>query len=245
MAITYQSISTLASKTTTTLGSLTLNEPPGTTDGDLLVACIAYRGDVLPNTSEWIIAEGTSAIGNTATNQTAVGSGIIAYTIKDPFTSYSFGNPVVGEFPDVALGYVLRLTGQDFTNPLLGRTENTLASGSSGLVTADPYITDYQPRDNQDRTHILLCIGGQEVTWSGQKILPFFSPPGFPIDMTEVGESTSTAGADVSISVAYYDGSSLDGGAEATTSAINARHSLVYAVFGGPRPFPYSFATFF
>ena len=81
MAITYRTISTVATKTGTTNGSLTLNAPAGATTDDLLVACISFRGATTPSIpSTWNIINRTQVTGNTNTNAQSIGSGLMAWT---------------------------------------------------------------------------------------------------------------------------------------------------------------------
>ncbi len=245
MAITYQAISTQITKTTTTNGSLTLNAPAGLTTDDLLVACISFRGATTPSLpADWNLIQRTVPTGNTATNNTAIGSGLMAWIKRgatDP--SFVFGATTGQQFPNLAFGYCVRITGQDLTNPLAGSSVNTLATGASGNVTTGGYTRSFVTDTADDYIEIMLCIGGQEVTWSSQDYTTG------PTAMTEVGvDVTSTSGADGSIAVARSTTvGNTTGGFDATTSAIAARHSLIVASFGGPRPpaAGYSFSTFF
>ena len=244
MAIAYQAISTVATKTTTTDGSLTLNAPAGLTTDDLLVACISFRGATTPSLpADWNLIRRTTVTGNTATNATAIGSGLMAW-IKRGATnpSFVFGATTGQQFPNLAFGFVVRITGQDLTDPLAGSSVNTLATGASGNVTTGGYTRSFLTDTPDDYLEIMLCIGGQEVTWSSQDYTTG------PTAMTEIGETTNTAGADGSIAVARTNVlGDPTGGFDATTSAISARHSLIVASFGGPRPpaAGYSFSTLF
>lgn len=244
MAIAYQAISTVATKTTTTNGSLTLNAPAGLTTDDLLVACISFRGATTPSLpADWNLIQRTVPTGNTATNNTAIGSGLMAW-IKRGATnpSFVFGATTGQQFPNLAFGFVVRINGQDLTDPLAGSSVNTLATGASGVVTTGGYTRSFTTATANDYIEIMLCIGGQEVTWSTQQYITG------PTNLTEIGEQTSTSGADGSIAVARSTTvGDTTGGFRATTSAINARHSLMVASFGGPRPVAagFSFSTFF
>lgn len=244
MAIAYQTISTVATKTTTTNGSLTLNAPTGATTDDLLVACISFRGATTPSLpADWNLIRRTTVTGNTATNNTAIGSGLMAW-IKRGATnpSFVFGATTGQQFPNLAFGFVVRINGQDLTDPLAGSSVNTLATGGSGVVTTGGYTRSFTTATADDYIEIMLCIGGQEVTWSTQQYITG------PTNLTEIGETTNTAGADGSIAVARSTTvGNTTGGFRATTSAIAARHSLIVASFGGPRPVAagYSFSTFF
>ncbi len=244
MAIAYQTISTVATKTTTSNGSLTLNAPAGAATDDLLVACISFRGATIPSIpADWAIINRTSVTGNTATNATSIGSGLMAW-IKRGATnpSFVFGAVTGEQFPNLAFGFVVRISGQDLTDPIAGTSVNTLATGASGNVTTGGYTRSFTTDTADDYLELMLCIGGQEVTWSSQNYTTG------PTAMTEIGESTNTAGADGSIAVACTNVLGVTtGGFDATTSAISARHSLIVASFGGPRQLAvgYSFSTLF
>lgn len=233
MAITYQTISAVATKTTTTAGSLTLNAPAGATTDDLLVACISFRGATTPSIpATWNLINRTSVTGNTATNATAIGSGLMAWIKRGAAApDLIFGATVGQQFPDLAFGYVVRLSGQDLTAPLAGTSVNTLATGASGTVTTGGYTRSFTTTTANDYIEIMTCIGGQEVTWSTQQYTTG------TVAMTEVGvDATSTSGSDGSIAVARSTTvGNTTGGFSAVTSAISARHSLIVASFGGPQ----------
>jgi hypothetical protein len=244
MAITYRTISTVATKTTTSNGSLILNSPTGARTNDLLVACISFRGATTPSIpADWTIINRTQVTGNTNTNNASIGSGLMAY-IKRGATApdLTFGAVTGQQFPNLAFGFVVRIDGQDLTDPLAGSSVNTLASGASGNVTTGGYTRSFETDTPDDYIEIMLCIGGQEVTWSTHEYTTG------PTAMTEIEEQTSTSGADGSISIARSTtAGDTTGGFGATTSAISARHSLMVASFGGPRPalLPYSFSMLF
>lgn len=245
MAITYQTISTVATKTTTTDDSLILNAPTGAATDDLLVACISFRGATTPSLpADWNLIQRTTVTGNTNTNNQAIGSGLMAWIKRGANNpSFEFGATTGQQFPNLAFGYCVRLSGQDLTNPLAGSSVNTLATGASGTVTTGGYARTFATDTANDYIEIMTCIGGQEVTWSTQQYTTG------TVAMTEIGvDSTSTSGADGSIAVARSTTvGNTTGGFDATTSAISARHSLIVASFGGPRPpaAGYSFSTFF
>lgn len=232
MAIAYQAISTLVTKTTTVAGSLTLTEPAGATTDDLLVACISFRGATTPSIpTGWTIVNRTTVAGNTATNQNSIGSGLMAW-IKRGATAPNliFGSVTNEQFPDLAFGYILRLNGQELTiSPVVGTSVNTLATGASGTVTTGGYTRSFATTTANDYIEIMLCMGAQEVTWSTQQYTTGATA------MTELADNNSTSGADGSIAIARSTTvGTTTGGFSAVTSAINGRHSLIVASFGGP-----------
>jgi len=250
MAIAYQTISTVATKTTTTNGSLTLNAPTGAATDDLLVACISFRGATIPSIpADWAIINRTSVTGNTATNQTSIGSGLMAW-IKRGATnpSFVFGATTGEQFPNLAFGFVVRISGQDLTDPIAGTSVNTAATGiADSRLTTGSYTKTFLTDTPDDYVNIMMGMGGQECTFSQ------YSTGTVVINLdtfTEIGETTSTSGADGSIGVAFAsNATSIDtnDGLGIFPSAPSARHSLIVASFGGPRQLAvgYSFTTLF
>lgn len=244
MAITYQTISTVATKTTTTNGSLILNAPTGAATDDLLVACISFRGATTPSLpADWNLIQRTTVTGNTVTTNNAIGSGLMAWIKRGANNpSFEFGAVTNQQFPNLAFGYCVRLSGQDLTNPLAGSSANTLAVGASGTMTTGGYTRSFLTDTADDYIEIMTCCGGQETSWGTQRYTTN------SVSMTEIGvDVTSTAGADGSIAVARSTTVGITSGGFEASSGIIARHSLIVASFGGPRPpaAGYSFSTFF
>ena len=74
----------LGTMTDATSGNLTLNEPTGTAQGDLIVACIAYRSNAaftLPSGGEWSLVATQQSSGNTDATQ-GIASGLMAYCVR-------------------------------------------------------------------------------------------------------------------------------------------------------------------
>lgn len=242
MAIAYQAISTITPRPTTPTGTVTytLTEPAGSTTDDLLVACISFRGNATPSIpATWTLVGRTTVAGNTNTNNQSIGSGLMAY-IKRGATAPDliFGSPT--GFPDLVIGGIVRINGQDLTNPLAGFSVNTLATNGTAATTGGftrSFVTDTA----NDYLEVMMCIGAQEVTWTGQT---YTGGSAF----TERGVDTnSTNFSDGSLAVATGTGGVTTGGFGATASANTGRHSLLVASFGGPAaPVPArSFVTLF
>ena len=247
MAITYRSISS-ASKLTTTTGSFTLNAPAGPTTDDLLVACIMFRGGTTPSIpSTWNIINRTQVTGNTNTNNAAIGSGLMAWTKVSGTVDYVFGDVTGEQFVNIAFGYVVRIDGQDLTDPVAGTSVNTLASAAT-TVTTGGYTRTFTTETANDYLEIMLCMGGQEQRttagpWSTQQYTTG------PTSMTEIAEASNTAGNDGSIAVARSTtlGDTTGGFSALSDLATTCRSSLMVASFGGPRSpvTGYSFSSFF
>jgi len=242
MAITYQAISTVALKENNNDESLTLNAPAGVTTDDLLVACISFRGATTPSIpADWNLIERTETGNLSANNNNARASGLMAW-IKRGATnpSFVFGAVTGQQFPNLAFGYVVRIDGQDLTDPLAGSSVNTLASTIT-TVTTGGYTRSFLTATADDYIEIMLCMGAQEVTWNTQQYITG------PTAMTEIAQRTSTAGRDGSIAVARTNVlGDTTGGFSAVSSAAR-RNALIVASFGGPRSTAagYSFSTFF
>lgn len=242
MAITYQSISTVATKTSGFNGPLTLNAPAGLTTGDLLVACISFRGAGTPSLpTSWNLIQRTTVTGNTSVfDSVAVGSGLMAWIRRSIFNpSFEFGGTIGQGFPDLALGYVIRITGADPDDPVAGFSVNTLDTPGS-TVTTPGYTRSFNTQDANDYIEIMNCIGAQEVSWSFQQYAN-------ATQMSEIGEATDTFSlSNGSISVARsLSAGNTTVGFQASAS-YSSRHSLMVASFGGPRSTSvgHSFYTF-
>lgn len=240
MAILYQAISTITPRPTTPTGTVTytLTEPAGSTTDDLLVACISFRGAVTPSIpSTWTLVGRTTVTGNTSTNTASIGSGLMAYIRRGATApDLVFGTPT--GFPDLAIGGIVRISGQDLTNPLAGFSVNTLATAATA-VTTGAFTRSFVTSTASDYLEVMMCIGAQENTWTGQT---YTGGAAF----TERGVDTiSTNFSDGSLAVATGTGGVTTGGFGATASAAGGRHSLLVASFGGPRvpSGPFSFAT--
>lgn len=205
MAVAYRTISTLANNGGT--GTLTLTEPPGAVSGDLLIACIAYRGTIraigLP--SNWIQIEQVF-VSNTATNNNARPSLLMAYIERGGSApSFAFTG-----FNNVAIGYVVRFDGHDTLSPIDVSTsllsDSVIATHSTGAIT---------PTRDDGLWLVMACAGVEGTNgtaWSDHfaavidGAITSFNP------MTEIGDASTINGADVDIGVAYIEYGSLISG---------------------------------
>jgi hypothetical protein len=238
MAIAYQAIGTFRIRPNpggVDGTTLIIPEPAGTTTDDLLVACISFRGTTTPSIpTGWTIVNRTSVVGNTlGTNAGAVGNGLMAYIKRGSsaltVAERTFGAVSGQNFPNEAIGVMIRITGQDLTDPVAGTSQNTLVTAAT-VATTGAFTRSFTTDLANDYIEVMMCIGAQEVTWSTQQYITG------PTNFTERGlDTTSTLWSDGSLTIATGTGGSLATGFRATASAAR-RNSLIVASFGGPRP---------
>jgi hypothetical protein len=197
MAVAYRTISAAVAVAS---GTLTLTEPTGATTDDLLIACIGYRGTsatapTLP--TNWLQIE-KRFISNTATNANASSSLIMAY-IKRGATAPSFA---FTGFNNAAIGRVLRLDGQDLNSPIdvstsLLLTGSTATSGETAAIDMT----------RAGGMWIGCASAGSEGTngaaYSNHLLKGLFL--GGDLSMTEIGDNSTTLGADVDLGIAYLE----------------------------------------
>lgn len=232
MAITYQTIATATPKTSTVDSSFTLTAPAGLTTDDLLVACISYRGATTPSIPDgWNIINRTIITGNESTNNNnAIGAGLMAWIKRgatDP--SFVFGEVTGQQFPDLAFGAVVRITGQDLIDPVAGTSVNTLTTANT-TVTTGGYTRSFTTQTVDDYLELMLCIGARPVTWSTQRYITG------PTAMTEIYDQSSASAATGSIAVARSTTLGDTTGGFSAVASASRRNSLMVASFGGPRP---------
>lgn len=125
------------SDNSTGVTSIALNAPAGSSQGDLWVAVIAYRGNVsisAPSGGEWTIAEQQSS-GNTSTTANAsIGSGLLAYCIRGASNpNLTFTRAAGG---DVAYGKVYVFRPDTGSVEFVASSSATLGSNSTTVTTA-------------------------------------------------------------------------------------------------------------
>ena len=185
----------------TTGTTLTLAEPAGVLDGDLLVACIASRSTATtaPTGTGWT-AVGSQNTNNVLTTTSAAASGAMLYRVRSGAPSLSFTLPAG---ISVALGRIVAYRGVHPTTPLdvataqIAAINTTTVSLPGMTTTAD------------DDLIVAMMAGGQEATWLGFNNLT--TPPGASTDTDvltqpvaawiERADSVTTSGADTSLGV--------------------------------------------
>ncbi len=124
----------VSSAVVVTSGNITLTEPANVAQGDLLVACIAYRSNAaftLP--SGWSLVAPQQSSGNTSTTtSTSIGSGLMAYIVRGssaPALAFTRTNG------DVALGRIAAFRGVNQSSPYDTGSANTLAVNGTAVTT--------------------------------------------------------------------------------------------------------------
>lgn len=222
MAVAYRAVSAAVAVAS---GTLTLTEPTGTVQNDLLIACIGYRGTsatapTLP--AGWIQIQ-KQFVSNTATNAGAASSIIMAY-IKRGATAPSFA---FAGFNNAAIGRVIRLDGQDLINPI---------DISTSLIFATAITTGSTAAINMGRTEG-MWIGCASAGSEGVNAAAYSNHVlnAGATAMTEIGDDSTALGADVDLGIAYLQSSS----ASLETRSYQFTHSvssLMAAAFVHIRP---------
>lgn len=180
-------------------GTLTMNDSFGQS-GDLMIACIAYRGTVDPIglPTGWTQIQKVF-VSNVATNNNASPSLLMAY-IQRGSTSPSL---TFTGFNNVALGSIVYLTGYDTLSPIDVSTSllsnSLIATHNTGAIT---------PTRDGGLWLAMACAGIEGAVgaaWSNH----FAVADTVLNSMTEVRDASSTFGADVDYAVAYIDYASL------------------------------------
>jgi hypothetical protein len=213
MAVAYRSISVAVAVAS---GTLTLTEPTGATTDDLLIACIGYRGTsstapTLP--AGWLQIEKVF-VSNTATNNNARPSLLMAWIKRGASApSFAFTN-----FNNAAIGYVVRIDGHDSLSPTDGSTsllsDSVIATHSTGSITPT--------RD--DGLLLAMACAGVEGT-NGSAWSTHQATIGASVEtMTEIGDASTTLGADVDIAVAYITAAQMTTSNPLQESSYSATH---------------------
>lgn len=119
---------------TVTSGNLTLNEPAGAAQGDLLIAMINYRSNAaFTMPSGWALCAPTQNTGDTVTSG-GIASGMMCYIIRGASAPANVWTRTGG---DLGNGVIVAYSGVDTSSPLDGTgTSNTLAVAATACTTA-------------------------------------------------------------------------------------------------------------
>lgn len=217
MAVTFVAIS---GATIVASGDITLSEPAGVAEGDLLVACIAYRSTAaftLP--SGWSLVATQQSSGNTSTTtSSSVGSGLMAYIVRGgsaPSLTFTRSSG------DVAIGRIAAYRGVDRGNPYDTGSANTLSSNAT-LVTA-PGITTAA----DDELLVMACCYSDNTSSSLQRA----ATEPLQSSWHERADSNTSTGADTGLAVA--DANMLVAGStgEFRYTCSSSRHVCIVGAF--------------
>jgi hypothetical protein len=217
MALTFVAIS---DATVVASGDITLSEPAGVQEGDLLVACIAFRASVaftLP--AGWSLVATQQSVGNTSTTlSSSVASGLMAYMVRGASAPSLTLTRTGG---DVALGRLAAFRGVDRSNPYDTGSANT--SVTNALVTATASITTVV----DDELLVMACCAADNIAMALQRSVT--DPT--QLYWHERADSSTTTGADTALAVA--DATKLSSGAtgELRFTGSLTRNAIIVGAF--------------
>lgn len=182
--------------------TLTLTEPSGVRDGDLLVACISSRSSATtaPSATGWT-AVGSQSNNSTLTGSTsAVASGSMFYKVRSGTPALGFTIPAGNT---VSQGQIAAYRGVNYGSPLDASTAVTTAINTTSVSVTGVTTTQ------DDDLIVAMCAGGQEASWLGFNNLT--AGLGASTDTsttvktsaswTERSDTATTTGADTSLAV--------------------------------------------
>ena len=124
---------TIGATTTVASGNITLSEPTGSAQGNLLVASIAYKDTAaftLP--AGWSLVATQQSSGNTSATSDAIASGVMAYIVRGASAPSLTFTRTAG---DVAHGQILRYVPDSGTPTYDTGSANTIAANSATVTT--------------------------------------------------------------------------------------------------------------
>jgi hypothetical protein len=232
MAWTYVGVSTVASAAS---GNITLTEPSGVQEGDLLVCVISYRSNAAFSSpgAPWVSVTSQNS-GNTTANGTgSIGSGHMFYCIRGASAPGLVFTRTAG---DVALGRIVAYRGSNRNSSVLVTQTSTTLAAAATAVSVTGLTTQY-PRD-------LIVVGfcgarngsasAFRATNPGTSSGTASNETGNPAegDWQERCDSGTTTGADTTLAIA--DALRATAGATGNllcTASSSARHVVVAAAF--------------
>lgn len=217
-------ISTVAS------GNVTPGEPAGVRAGDLIVVCIAARGNVAFTNpaGAWVTVNTQQSSGNTSTTATtAIASGHMAYIIRGASApSYTFTRTL----GDLGHGKAFAFRGVNQASPLDNSVAVTLAANATAVTTGSGWTPSVE-----HCLYVMFGAAGDNALWSSWAA----SGGGGWTAWTEQEDTSTTTGADSNLGVAYaFNNSRTAITAFTVTQAANSRH-VIFAAGFKPEPRPY------
>jgi hypothetical protein len=236
------------------LDNISLTEPAGIAQGDLMVACISYRSNAaftLPAGGEWTLVATQQSSGDTdATN--GIASGLMAWCVRGASAP---GLTFTRTGGNVAQGVIIAYTGGHASAPFDTGTANTLGSASV-TVTTGTFSTA-----EAGELIVAMTSAGDTLTASAFDAATDPSTASGAIDTTtaptngtwlERFEVTTGTGADNGLSVA--DAVRATAGATGTIQATisgSARHVMIAGAFklaaagGGATPISPYYSSYY
>lgn len=220
----------LGTQTDASSGNLALDEPSGVAQGDLIIACIAYRSNAaftVPDANWTIVATQQSSGDTDATS--GIASGLMAYCIRG---SSPPGYTFTRTGGDIARGRTIAYRGQATTTPYDTGSATTLAAIGNPSVTG---ITTAQANE----LIVLMISHGDSATTTN---LDAATSPSVASGSTDTStEPTSdtwierqdagtTTGADVGLFIA--DAIKPNSGSTGTITATASKTSRSVIILG-------------
>jgi hypothetical protein len=197
---------------------LTLTEPAGVANGDLLVACISYRSNAaFTAPSGWTNANAQNTGNTTANAAGSIGSARMDYQVRSGAPSLTWTRTG----GDVARGTIIALRATGGTPVFDQASGTTLAANSTTASTTG--ITTVEDGE----ILVMLEGGARNITASNARA----TDPA-QADWTEQQDNGSATGADVSLAVSTATKNEL--GATGTfnwTASATARHVTIVGAF--------------
>lgn len=213
--------------------TLTLTEPAGVADGDLLVACIASRTTATTAVSNtgWT-AVNSQNNNSTATTTSALASGTMLYQVRAGAPDLSFTLPAG---ISVALGRIIAYRGNAATTLLDASTAVTTATNTTAVNVAGLTTTQ------DDDLIVAMTAGGQEAAWTSFTNVTTPLTASGAVDTTTApsptawikrAETVTTTGVDTSLGVfdAVRTGTGATGNLTVTAS-LGAGHVVIAGAF--------------
>lgn len=215
--------------------SITLTEPASVASGDLLVACISYRGTnafTLP--SGWNVVSLQQSSGNTSTTTTSsIASGVMAYIVRGG-SAPDLAFTRTAASADVALGRIVAYRGGHSSPYDTGNASTPVSNNTATFVTAG--VTTAEANE----LLVAMLAGADNVTTSG-----FFAtdPSGSSgaSDTTtaptvgswiERADSGTNTGADTALAIADAVKSTAGStGLIGATASASSRHVFIVGAF--------------
>lgn len=215
-------------------GNLTLTEPAGVQENDLLVACISYRSNAaFTKPTGWIDITSQNTGDVTAAATTSIASGFMAYVVRGTSAPALTFTRTVG---DVANGRIVAYREVDKNGVLVTSSSTTLAAAATAVS-----VTGVTTVNSNDLIVAAAC-GARNVTFTNfDAVTNPTTTSGTGSNSTvnpsagtwrERADSGTTTGADCSLAI----GDAIRATAGATgnitlTASASARHVVLVAVF--------------
>lgn len=233
----YVGVSSVASSSS---GNITLTEPAGVQEDDLLVCIISYRSNEAFTSpgAPWVKQEEQNTGNTTAASSASKASGVLFYCIRGASAP---GLTFTRTSGNVARAYIVAYRGVDTANPLVDSSSTTLSVAAGASTSSYMVVSGVTTANDKD-----LIVYGLCGARNGTHFSVFATDPATinntadqtraPVvgEWSERIESGTTTGADTRISI--HDALRGTAGATGDISCVqgwDALHVGVVAAFKG------------